>query len=215
MPVSNSSWSTSTRSPQTVESGGGRRRVRRADRHRRPSMVRAAAKNHPSVAVVADPRGYDGVLAAVRSRRIYARRAQETGVAGFFSTPPSTTSPSPRGCSPRWPRGARPGFRISLPRTGAARRRCATARIRTSRPRSTRPRRLAGSGAGRAVARKRDVLQQLHRRGRRMAGRFRLSSRPCVAIIKHANPCGIAISDICRRRAPQGPRCDPEAPTGA
>src|SRR6186997_494153 len=32
-----------------------------------PSMVRAAAKNHPSVAVVVDPLGYDGVLAAVRS----------------------------------------------------------------------------------------------------------------------------------------------------
>ena len=32
-----------------------------------PSMVRAAAKNHPSVAVVVDPLGYDGVLAAVRA----------------------------------------------------------------------------------------------------------------------------------------------------
>ena len=32
-----------------------------------PSMVRAAAKNHPSVAVVVDPFGYDGVLAAVRA----------------------------------------------------------------------------------------------------------------------------------------------------
>src|SRR5712672_284257 len=32
-----------------------------------PSMVRAAAKNHPSVAVVVDPLGYDGVLAAVGS----------------------------------------------------------------------------------------------------------------------------------------------------
>src|ERR1700759_2029380 len=32
-----------------------------------PSMVRASAKNHPSVAVVTDPLGYDGVLAAVRS----------------------------------------------------------------------------------------------------------------------------------------------------
>ena len=31
-----------------------------------PSMVRAAAKNHPSVAVVTDPLGYDGVLAAVQ-----------------------------------------------------------------------------------------------------------------------------------------------------
>ena len=32
-----------------------------------PAMVRAAAKNHPSVAVVTDPLGYDGVIAAVRN----------------------------------------------------------------------------------------------------------------------------------------------------
>src|SRR3954471_4927370 len=32
-----------------------------------PSMVRAAAKNHPNVAAVVDPLGYDGVLAAVRA----------------------------------------------------------------------------------------------------------------------------------------------------
>ena len=32
----------------------------------------------------------------------------------------------------------------------------------------------------------------------------------CVAIIKHANPCGIAISsDVGGRRAPQGPRMRP------
>jgi len=31
-----------------------------------PAMVRAAAKNHATVAVVVDPMGYDGVLAAVR-----------------------------------------------------------------------------------------------------------------------------------------------------
>ena len=30
-------------------------------------MVRAAAKNHPSVAVVVEPLGYEGVLAAVRA----------------------------------------------------------------------------------------------------------------------------------------------------
>src|ERR1700747_2356065 len=32
-----------------------------------PSRVRAAAKNHPSVAVVVDPLGYDGALAAVQN----------------------------------------------------------------------------------------------------------------------------------------------------
>ena len=40
-----------------------------------PSMVRAAAKNHPSVAVVVDPRPYGEVLDAVRARRLHPRAA--------------------------------------------------------------------------------------------------------------------------------------------
>ena len=36
-------------------------------------MVRAAAKNHPSVAVVVEPLGYDGVLAAVRRSGVEPR----------------------------------------------------------------------------------------------------------------------------------------------
>jgi phosphoribosylaminoimidazolecarboxamide formyltransferase/IMP cyclohydrolase len=55
-----------------------------------PSMVRAAAKNHPSVAVVTDPAAYDRVLEAVRGggftlaqrKRLAARRS---------STRPTTT----------------------------------------------------------------------------------------------------------------------------
>ena len=48
-----------------------------------PSMVRAAAKNHPSVAVVVEPFGYDGVLAAVRAGRVHARGAEDDDVLGL------------------------------------------------------------------------------------------------------------------------------------
>ena len=41
-----------------------------------PSMVRAAAKNHPSVAIVTSPARYADVLAAVGRRRLHAGRAQ-------------------------------------------------------------------------------------------------------------------------------------------
>src|SRR5262249_361980 len=52
---------------QTVESGAGVDACAEQIDIGGPSMVRAAAKNHPSVAVVTDPRGYDGVLAAARN----------------------------------------------------------------------------------------------------------------------------------------------------
>ena len=70
----------------------------------------------------------------------------------------------------------------------------------TRTPRRARPRR--------AAARQGDVLQQLRRHRRRLAGRAR-PRRPCVAIIKHANPCGIAVGERRRRGAPQGPRLRP------
>ena len=52
---------------QTVDSGAGEDECVEQIDIGGPSMVRAAAKNHPSVAVVVDPLGYDGVLAAVRA----------------------------------------------------------------------------------------------------------------------------------------------------
>src|ERR1700744_1367051 len=50
-----------------------------------PSMVRAAAKNHPSVAVVVDPLGYDGVLAAVRSGGFTLAQRKRLGGLGFLA----------------------------------------------------------------------------------------------------------------------------------
>ena len=52
---------------ETVASGAGTDEVVEQIDIGGPSMVRAAAKNHPSVAVVVDPTSYDEVLAAVRA----------------------------------------------------------------------------------------------------------------------------------------------------
>ncbi|MEO8815356.1 MAG: bifunctional phosphoribosylaminoimidazolecarboxamide formyltransferase/IMP cyclohydrolase, partial [Mycobacterium sp.] len=78
-----------------------------------PSMIRAAAKNHPSVAVVVDPLGYDGVLAAVAAggftlaeRKGLAALAfrhtaeYDIAVAGWMT---STLAPEePRQALPEW-----------------------------------------------------------------------------------------------------------------
>ena len=137
-------------------------------------MVRAAAKNHPSVAVVTDPLGYDGVLAAVRNggftlaeRKKLASLAfrhtaeYDIAVAGWME---STLAPEQPAAA--FPRVGRPQL---APLDPAALRREPASAGRALR----RPRRLAGPGAGRAAARKRDVLQQLHRRGRGLAGGLR------------------------------------------
>ncbi|CAM5531853.1 Bifunctional purine biosynthesis protein PurH [Streptomyces glaucescens] len=103
-----------------------------------PSMVRAAAKNHPSVAVVTSPARYADVLDAPKDggfdlatrKRLAAEAFQHTAaydvaVAAWFaaSTPRSTTRRSPTSWAP----------------PGSARARCATARTRTSPPRCTSP----------------------------------------------------------------------------
>ena len=71
-----------------------------------PSMVRAAAKNHRSVAVVTDPARYADVLAAVAGR-LHPGPAPRAGGARRSRTPPPTTS--------RWRPGSRPPTRRTRP----------------------------------------------------------------------------------------------------
>ncbi|WP_197500635.1 bifunctional phosphoribosylaminoimidazolecarboxamide formyltransferase/IMP cyclohydrolase [Mycobacterium sp. 852002-51961_SCH5331710] len=159
-----------------------------------PSMVRAAAKNHPSVAVVVDPLGYDGVLAAVRAggftlderKRLASlafRHTAEYDVAvaswmGSVLAPERSESPLPGWVGATWQRsavlryGENPHQQAALYRNDAA-------------------------WPGLAQA------EQLH--GKEMSynnytdadAAWRAAfdhAEICVAIIKHANPCGIAIS---------------------
>ncbi|HET9874444.1 MAG TPA: bifunctional phosphoribosylaminoimidazolecarboxamide formyltransferase/IMP cyclohydrolase [Mycobacterium sp.] len=175
-----------------------------------PSMVRAAAKNHPSVAVVVDPLGYDGVLAAVTAggftlaerKRLASLAFRHTAkydvaVAGWMS---STLSPEePRQVLPEWI--GRTYHRSSQLRYGEN------------------PHQQAAlyndpdAWPGLAQA------DQLH--GKDMSynnftdadAAWRAAfdhEQICVAIIKHANPCGIAISSAsvadAHRKAHE---CDP------
>jgi phosphoribosylaminoimidazolecarboxamide formyltransferase/IMP cyclohydrolase len=175
-----------------------------------PSMVRAAAKNHPSVAVVVEPLGYDGVLAAVRAggftldeRKKLASLAfrhtaeYDVAVASWMA---STLAPEqPPQSLPAWFAGT--WRRKSVLRYGENPHQHAALYSDDS----------AWPGLAQA--------EQLH--GKEMSynnftdadAAWRAAfdhEEICVAIIKHANPCGIAISSVsvadAHRKAHE---CDP------
>ena len=183
-----------------------------------PAMIRAAAKNHAGVAVVVDPGGYGEALEAVRSGgfdddqrapagrgRVRAHRRVRHGDRDLDG---QASSRRTRSGGP-----GTPGSRWSAPRC------CATARTRTSGPRSTSTRRVAG---GLASAR------QLH--GKEMSfnnyvdadAAYRMVSDfvdPAVAVVKHTNPCGIAVgspdaADPVADAHRKANACDPQSAFG-
>ncbi len=176
-----------------------------------PAMVRAAAKNHPSVAVVVDPARYDDVLAAVRAGGFTLAERQRLAAAAFRHTAtydiavaswmgsvlaPDEGSDFPAWVGASWERADVLRYGEN-PHQGAALYR--------------------GTQAGLAHA------EQLH--GKQMsynnyvdtdaAWRAAHDHRdPCVAIIKHANPCGIAVGADIASAHRKAHACDPVSAFG-
>ena len=179
-----------------------------------PSMVRAAAKNHPSVAIVTSPERYADVLAATSAggftfdeRKQLAAEAfvhtasYDVAVASWMGnvlTDSSDGTGFPAWAGATWERsavlryGENPHQAAALYRTGHG------------------PAGLAGA-------------EQLHGKemsynnyvdtdaARRAAYDF---DEPAVAIIKHANPCGVAVGgDIAEAHA-RAHACDPVSAFG-
>jgi phosphoribosylaminoimidazolecarboxamide formyltransferase/IMP cyclohydrolase len=175
-----------------------------------PSMVRAAAKNHPSVAVVVSPAAYDDVRAALASggftleqRKVLAARAfahtaaYDVAVASWFA---SVHAPAEDG----WPEFS-----------GATWDKSAVLRYGEN---PHQPAAIYQNGRGGLAA-----AEQLHGKemsynnyvdtdaARRAAYDF---DKPAVAIIKHANPCGIAVgADVAEAHA-RAHLCDPVSAFG-
>ncbi|MEV4744007.1 bifunctional phosphoribosylaminoimidazolecarboxamide formyltransferase/IMP cyclohydrolase [Streptomyces sp. NPDC049555] len=172
-----------------------------------PSMVRAAAKNHPSVAVVVNPGRYEEVLKAVADggfdlaarKRLAAEAFQHTAaydvaVANWFATGYAAADDS--------------GFPEFL---GAAFSRSNVLRYGEN-PHQPAALYTDGSGTGLAAA------EQLH--GKEMSYNNYVDTEaarraaydhadPCVAIIKHANPCGIATGADVAEAHRKAHACDP------
>ncbi|WP_067454352.1 bifunctional phosphoribosylaminoimidazolecarboxamide formyltransferase/IMP cyclohydrolase [Actinomadura macra] len=175
-----------------------------------PTMVRAAAKNHASVAVVVDPSSYGTVLDAVQSggftleerRRLAALAFSHTAsydvaVASWYA---SAYAPDQTAAEAGWP-----DF------LGATWQRANVLRYGEN-PHQRAALFTEGGGGGLAGA------EQLHGKemsynnyvdadaARRAAYDF---DAPAVAIIKHANPCGIAIGADLAEAHRKAHACDP------
>lgn len=172
-----------------------------------PSMVRAAAKNHPSVAIVTSPARYGDVLAAVQDggfdlptrKRLAAEAFQHTAaydvaVASWFAADYAAADTS-----------GLPDF------LGATYERTNVLRYGEN-PHQAAALYTGGSGGGLAEA------EQLH--GKEMSYNNYTDTdaarraaydhtEPCVAIIKHANPCGIAIAGDVAEAHRKAHACDP------
>ncbi|MGU3432121.1 bifunctional phosphoribosylaminoimidazolecarboxamide formyltransferase/IMP cyclohydrolase [Actinomycetes bacterium M1A6_2h] len=177
-----------------------------------PSMVRAAAKNHPSVAVVVDPARYADVLAAVDAggftleQRIALAAtafqhtaAYDVAVASWMTNVLDISDAAfPQWMGSTWERA-------SVLRYGENPHQGAALYIDPS------------AHAGIAQA------EQLH--GKEMSynnftdgdAAWRAAydhDEPCVAIIKHANPCGIAVAEDIAEAHRKAHACDPVSAYG-
>ena len=187
-----------------------------------PSMVRAAAKNHPSVAVVVDPARYDDVVAAVGAGGFTLAERRALAAAAFVHTATydvhvaswmgNVLAPSDRVDTPDGPLDS--GFPAWV---GATWERAAVLRYGEN-PHQRAALYTSGAGpAGLAQA------GQLH--GKPMSYNNYVDADaawraawdhdgPAVAIIKHANPCGIAVgADVAEAHA-RAHACDPVSAFG-
>jgi len=188
-----------------------------------PAMVRASAKNHGSVAVVVDPAGYPDVLAAVgaggfdlatRQRlagRAYAHTAAyDAAVATWFGEQIVRAEAAAAEDPTAEPSGFSPYLGMALERAEV---------LRYGENPHQRAALYIQQGAEPGIAQ----AEQLH--GKAMSfnnyvdadAAYRAAydfAEPCVAIIKHANPCGIALgSDIAEAHA-LAHACDPVSAYG-
>lgn len=176
-----------------------------------PSMVRAAAKNHPSVAVVTSPDRYADVLAAaadggfdLATRKRLAGEAfahtaaYDVAVASWFSGVYAPVDDQPF-----------PAF------VGSAEQRRAVLRYGENPHQGAA---VYSSGTGGLAG-----AEQLH--GKEMSYNNYVDTdaarraaydhdAPCVAIIKHANPCGIAIGADVAEAHRLAHECDPVSAYG-
>ena len=151
-----------------------------------PSMVRAAAKNHPSVAVVTSPARYGDVAEAVKNGGFELEQRRELALEAFTHTAKYDAAVSSwlaSQISSGAEAGAEAGSQTTELRYGENPHQAA---------------RLESEGWGIAAAKQHGGKAMSYNNYQDADAAWRAAwdhERACVAIIKHANPCGVAVSD--------------------
>ncbi|NLD85811.1 MAG: bifunctional phosphoribosylaminoimidazolecarboxamide formyltransferase/IMP cyclohydrolase [Actinomycetales bacterium] len=190
-----------------------------------PSMVRAAAKNHPSVAVLVDQAGYGEALDAVAAGGFSLDQRRTLAAAAFRHTGAYDVAVATWMTEQTSGAGADAGMDATDGDTavefpvwlGQSLDRAATLRYGENPHQSAALYTDAAAAPGLAQAR------QLH--GKEMSynnyvdgdAAWRSAfdhAEPCVAIIKHANPCGIAIDADIAAAHRAAHECDPVSAFG-
>ncbi len=172
-----------------------------------PAMVRAAAKNHAHVGVVVDPADYASVLGEIAAtghlsagtRRRLARDAfaaiaeYDAAIANWFDAP-----------SPDSPDVLPAGLHLSLTRAQ-------TLRYGENPHQQGARYRLAGATSwwDTAVQLQGKELSYLNLYDTEAAWKLvQRFGRPAAVIVKHANPCGVAVADAIEQAYTQANACD-------
>ncbi|WP_300578796.1 bifunctional phosphoribosylaminoimidazolecarboxamide formyltransferase/IMP cyclohydrolase [uncultured Nocardioides sp.] len=179
-----------------------------------PSMVRAAAKNHPSVAIVTSPERYADVLAATSAGGFTLEQRKQLAAEAFVHTASYDVAVASWMGNVLTDSSDGTGFPAWV---GATWERSAVLRYGENPHQAAALYRSGHGPAGLAGA------EQLHGKemsynnyvdtdaARRAAYDF---DEPAVAIIKHANPCGVAVGgDIAEAHA-RAHACDPVSAFG-
>ncbi len=212
---------------QTVASGAGPAECVEQIDIGGPAMIRAAAKNHATVAVITSPDSYPDVIAAAQeggftadqrrllAGRAYARTAAyDAAVASWFA---SAYAPDDVAAQAGWPEVTGSVWtRKEVLRYGENPHQGAALYVRGG---GVGGEPASGQGAAGGIA----TAEQLHGKAmsynnyvdadaaRRAAFGF---DGPCVAIMKHANPCGIALGADLAQAHRRANECDPVSAFG-
>jgi phosphoribosylaminoimidazolecarboxamide formyltransferase / IMP cyclohydrolase len=196
---------------QTVSSGAGAADCIESIDIGGVALIRAAAKNHAAVTVVTDPRDYAAVAAEIEAqdgavsaamRRSLARKAYsltaayDAAIAEWMARDEGVTFPETTVLAGRLAQqlryGENPHQAAAFYRTGEERPGVATARQLQGKE-------LSHNNYSDADA------------GFELVAEFAL---PAVAIVKHANPCGVATGETLREAWEKALACDPVSAYG-
>ena len=177
-----------------------------------PAMVRAAAKNHPAVAVVTDPDRYTQVVRAVEDGGFTLAQRRELAAAAFAHTAAYDAAvatwlaqqveagEAAEAADAVEAANGAPAAPAGMPRyVGAAYHRLATLRYgenphQRAAVYTTAPAGPAGVAGARQLSGKAMSFNNYTDTDAAVRAAYDHGETTCVAVVKHANPCGIAVS---------------------